>query len=128
MIWKMNWKGMRHKFCLWLLLEFICFHFLIFVWSCSTKSCAKIWQNCNLNLYFRFPKKLATLNLKRLVLSSPNWFPCWNPLKNVLTFPRKFAQGTDKTPERSRSLLSRSGVTSPLLNLVWENKKIKMKN
>ena len=70
----------------------------------------------------KFLRKLATSNLKSLVNLSPNWFPCWNLLKNVLTFPRKFAQETDKTPERSKSLWLRSGVMSPLKNPAWANK------
>merc|ERR1712168_1602584 len=66
----------------------------------------------------RCQRRPATWSPKRSASTSPSWCPCSSPLRSVLTSPRRSAPGPARTPGRSRSLSSRSGVTSPLPSLV----------
>merc|ERR1719369_2010934 len=69
-------------------------------------------------LSLRCQRRPATWSPKRSASTSQSWCPCSSPLRSASTSPRRSAPGPAPTPGRSRSLLSRSGVTSPLPNLV----------
>merc|ERR1712241_984698 len=64
----------------------------------------------------RSQRRPATLSPKGSASMSPSWCPCSSLLRSVLTSPRRSAPGPAPTQGRSRSLWSRSGVTSPLLS------------
>merc|ERR1711997_717310 len=64
-------------------------------------------------------KKLVTWNPKESVNTSPNWFLFLSQPKNALISQKKYVLVPEPTQERSKSQLSRNGVTYQLLNLVW---------
>nr|ABU41119.1 hypothetical protein [Lepeophtheirus salmonis] len=64
-------------------------------------------------------RKIVTWNPKSPANKSPNWFPASNLFRSVLIYLKKSALVPERTPERSKSPLSRNGATFLLLLLVW---------
>ena len=82
----------------------------------------KYWYN-NFFVYYRSPKKLAIWSPRNLVNTSPSWFPCWNPEKNVWIFQKKFAQEHVPIPAKSRNPWWKNGAMYPPNNQAWTNQK-----
>merc|ERR1712168_725160 len=63
------------------------------------------------------PRKNVALSPREPVPMLPNLYPSLSLLMSVLMYPRRCVPGQEPTQERSRSLLSRSGVMSLLKSL-----------
>ena len=90
-----------------------------------------IWKKCayrkicySIKIVFNFfpirsPRKTVTWSPRDLASTSPSWFPSSSPSRSVLISLRRSAHVPAPTPGRSRSPLSRSGVTCPPRSPAW---------
>jgi hypothetical protein len=61
-----------------------------------------------------FPKKLATWTLRRLVVSSLNWYQSWNQSQSAQSSPKKLANWNSHSQSRSQKFWKPDGAKTRL--------------